>query len=342
MPPHPSIQNPAEKTVDRRFSVAPMMECTDRHDRFLLRLITRHALLYTEMITSNALINGDRARLLRFDEAEHPVALQVGGSEPGQMAECARYVESYGYDEINVNVGCPSNRVQSGRFGACLMAEPNLVADCVDAMQAVVAIPVTVKTRIGIDRDESLDQLGTFVDTVAGAGCKTFIVHARRAWLSGISPKQNRQVPPLNYERVYELKRSRPDLTIVINGGIKTLDAAGRHLDKVDGVMMGREAYATPYLLAQVDNRFYGSRSEPLSREAVLEHYLEYCEREVKNGCALNHMSRHLTGLFHGQAGARRWRRCVNEHAGRTDAGVELIRRAALRRARTTGEDHYH
>jgi tRNA-dihydrouridine synthase A len=319
-----------------------MMECTDRHDRFLLRLITRHALLYTEMVTSNALINGERARLLRFDEAEHPVALQIGGSDPGQMAECARCAESYGYDEININVGCPSDRVQSGRFGACLMAEPNLVADCVSAMQAAVAIPVTVKTRIGIDRDESVDQLGTFVDNVADAGCLTFIVHARRAWLSGISPKQNRQVPPLNYQRVYELKRSRPDLTIVINGGIKTLDAAGRHLDKVDGVMMGREAYATPYTLAQVDNRFYGSRSEPLSRAVVLERYLDYCEREVKNGCPLNQLSRLLTGLFHGQTGARRWRRCVNEYARRTDAGVEMIRRAAHQHISTAGADHHH
>jgi tRNA-dihydrouridine synthase A len=341
MPSYPSIQDPAE-IINRRFCVAPMMDCTDRYDRFLLRLITRHALLYTEMITSSALINGDRARLLRFDEAEHPLALQVGGSEPGQMAECARYAESYGYDEINVNVGCPSDRVQSGRFGACLMAEPNLVADCVDAMRAAVTIPVTVKTRIGIDRDESLDQLSTFVGTVAAAGCKTFIVHARRAWLNGVSPKQNRQIPPLNYERVYELKRSRPDLTIIINGGIKTLDAAGRHLDKVDGVMMGREAYATPYLLAQVDSRFYGSRSAPLSREAVLDLYLEYCEREVKNGCALNHLSRHLTGLFHGQAGARRWRRCVNEHARRTGAGVELIRRAAHQHVSAAKADHHH
>jgi tRNA-dihydrouridine synthase A len=209
-------------------------------------------------------------------------------------------------------------------------------------MRTAVAVPVTVKTRIGIDRDESLDQLNTFVDTVADAGCKSFIVHARRAWLSGISPKQNREVPPLNYERVYELKRSRPNLTIVINGGIKTLDAAGRHLDKVDGVMMGREAYATPYLLAQVDNRFYGSRCEPLSREAVLEHYLEYCEREMENGYALNHMSRHLTGLFHGQAGARRWRQCVNEYARRTEAGVELIRRAAPQRVSAAGADNHH
>jgi len=319
-----------------------MMECTDRHDRFLLWLITRHALLYTEMITANALINGDRARLLRFGEAEHPVALQVGGSDPAQMAECARYAESYGYDEININAGCPSDRVQSGRFGACLMVEPNLVADCVDAMRTAVAIPVTVKTRIGIDRDESVDQLGTFVDTVAEAGCLMFIVHARRAWLSGISPKQNRQVPPLNYQRVYELKRSRPDLTIVINGGIKTLDAAGRHLDEVDGVMMGREAYATPYLLAQVDNRFYGSRSEPLSREVVLERYLDYCEREVENGFPLNQLSRHLTGLFHGQTGARRWRRCVNEYARRTDAGVEMIRRAAHQHISATGAEHHH
>jgi len=315
--------------ANRRFCVAPMMECTDRHDRYLLRLITRHALLYTEMITSTALIHGDRARLLRFDEVEHPVALQIGGSEPDEMAECARYVESYGYDEININVGCPSDRVRSGRFGACLMAEPGIVANCVHAMRAAVAVPVTVKTRIGIDRDESLDQLSEFVDTVADAGCTTFIVHARRAWLNGISPKQNREVPPLNYSRVYELKRRRPQLTIVINGGIKTLDAADRHLDQVDGVMMARQAYASPYLLAQVDNRFYNSSRIPPSREDVLERYLEYCARELNSGCPLNRLSRHLMGLFQGQPGARRWRRRLSEYAHRPDTGVDLIRQAA-------------
>lgn len=305
-----------------------MMECTDRHDRYLLRLITRHAVLYTEMVTANALIHGDRDRLLAFDPAEHPLALQVGGSNPNQMAQCADLAEARGYDEININVGCPSDRVQSGRFGACLMNEPGLIAECVAAMRAVTSIPVTVKTRIGVDRRDSFDQLCDFVQTVAAAGCNTFIIHARKAWLSGLSPKQNRELPPLNYPRVYALKQRLPELTIVINGGVSSLDEAIDHLQHVDGVMMGRAAYANPYVLAHVDALLFGARHATRSREQVLESYLEYCERELKRGCRLHHLSRHLTGLFQGQPGARAWRRYLSENAHGYDAGIDVIRSA--------------
>lgn len=315
----------------RRFCVAPMMECTDRHDRFLLRLITRQALLYTEMVTASAIRHGDREHLMGFDPFEHPVALQVGGSDPRQMAECARLAESFGYDEININVGCPSDRVQSGRFGACLMAEPDLVAACVDAMRTSANIPVSVKTRIGIDRDESSDQLHLLVNRVADAGCDTFIVHARRAWLKGLSPKQNREIPPLNYEAVHELKRCRPDLTVVINGGIKSLDDAEIHLKQVDGVMVGREAYNNPYFLSQADSRFFGSREPPLGREEVLEEYLRYSDRKIKEGCHPGHLFRHLMGLYQGFPGARQWRRNLSEFGRRNGVPMELLRQARPR-----------
>jgi tRNA-dihydrouridine synthase A len=305
-----------------------MMDCTDRHERFLLRLISRRALLYTEMITSQAIQRGDRERLLGFDAFEHPVALQVGGSEPMPMAECARVAEALGYDEININVGCPSDRVRSGRIGACLMAEPDVVAECVGAMVAAVRIPVTVKTRIGIDRDDSLDQLGTLVEKAADAGCRTFIVHARRAWLDGLSPKQNRKVPPLNYEAVYGLKRNRRDLTIVVNGGITTLDEAAEHLNAVDGVMVGRASYHNPYMLAGVDQRFFGSSELPRSRGEVLEEYLRYCERQMRNGCRPARLARHLVGLYQGQPGAKQWRRGVSDFGGGTVSGLEQLRRA--------------
>lgn len=315
----------------RRFCVAPMMECTDRHDRFLLRLITRRALLYTEMVTSNAICNGDREHLLGFDPFEHPVALQVGGSDPRRMAECARLAESFGYDEINMNVGCPSDRVQSGKFGACLMAEPELVADCVDAMRTSANIPVTVKTRIGINRGGSSDQLHALVNAVATAGCDTFIVHARRAWLNGLSPKQNREIPPLNYEMVYELKRSRPELTVVINGGIKSLDDAVTHLKYTDGVMVGREAYSNPYFLSQVDSRLFGSQEPPRAREEVLEEYLRYSDRQMKEGCRPGLLFRHLTGLYQGLPGARQWRRSLSEFGRCSDTGLESLRQARPR-----------
>lgn len=326
------VVEPEQVDRSRVFCVAPMMQRTDRHDRFLLRLVTKRALLYTEMITTTALTHGNQDRLLRFNEVEHPLALQIGGSEPDLMEECARRAELYGYDEVNINVGCPSDRVRSGKFGACLMAEPALVADCVVAMQAAVRIPITVKTRLGIDTQDSFEHLYGFVEQVAAAGCKTFIVHARKAWLSGLSPKQNRQRPPLNYARVYELKQSFPDLNIIINGGVRSLDGAEQHLKRVDGVMMGREAYSNPYLLSEVDRRFFGSQCPPFSREQVLQKYLEYCEGEIKNGCRLNHLSRHVVGLFQGQPGARMWRRYLSEQVHLPNADIEVIRQAAMRR----------
>lgn len=327
-----SLLGPEKADSSRTFCIAPMMQYTDRHDRFLLRLITKHALLYTEMLTTAALIHGDRGRLLRFNESEHPVALQVGGSDPRQMKACARLAELSGFDEVNINVGCPSKRVRSGRFGACLMAEPDLVADCVAAMAAAVHIPVTVKTRIGIDDQDSFEQLCAFIETVASAGCRTFIVHARKAWLQGLSPKQNRELPPLKYAVVYQLKRSFPHLNIIINGGVTSLHDAEQHLKQVDGVMMGREAYANPYLLAAVDRRFFASRSPPLTREQVLQAYLEYCEQQIKSGCHLHHLSKHIVGLFQGQPGARRWRRCLSEQVHLPDANIEAIKKAAMQR----------
>ena len=309
-----------------------MMECTDRHDRFLLRLVSKHAVLYTEMLAAKALINGDRNRLLDFNDNEHPVAVQIGGSDPKQMAICARYAEARGYDEINMNVGCPSDRVQAGRFGACLMAEPDTVADCVAAMRTAVQIPVTVKTRIGINHQDSFEQLCAFIEYVASAGCSTFILHARKAWLRGLSPRQNREIPPLNYQQVYDVKKLYPHLCIVINGGVKSLDQVEHHLQHVDGVMMGREAYANPYLLSVVDQRFFGDPSDPYSRQQVLEHYLDYCEWEVRKGCRLSRLSKHITGLFHGQPGAKVWRRYLSENAHQPNAGVEVIRQAAINR----------
>ena len=242
----------------RLFAVAPMMACTDRHERYLLRCISSRVLLYTEMLTTAAVLHGDRDRLLRFDVSEHPLALQLGGNDPGDMAQCARIGADWGYDEINMNVGCPSDRVQSGRFGACLMAEPGLVADCVVAMQAIVGLPITVKTRIGIDDNDSFDALCRFVEIVSAAGCDTFIVHARKAWLRGLSPRDNRNVPPLRYEVVYQLKRVFPDLTFVINGGIADAETARKHLRNVDGVMVGRAVYSNPFLLAEVDRQIFG------------------------------------------------------------------------------------
>ncbi len=316
--------------LQRRFAVAPMLDWTDRHCRYLLRLISRHALLYTEMVTTGALLHGDAARHLGYDAAEHPVALQLGGSEPRALAGCARMGAEWGYDEINLNVGCPSDRVQNGRFGACLMAEPGLVAECVAAMAAAVEIPVTVKHRIGIDDLDSYDALARFVATVAGAGCRTFIVHARKAWLQGLSPKENREIPPLRYDLVYALKRDLPALEIIVNGGIASLEDAARHLERVDGVMVGRAAYHDPWLLAEVDRRFYGDGHAVPTPHGVVEAYLPYVERQLAAGVPLTRMTRHLLGLFAGRPGARRWRRVLSEGAHRPGAGSDLIR-AALR-----------
>ena len=315
--------------VDRRFSVAPMMEWTDRHCRVFLRQLTAHALLYTEMVTSGAVLHGNRERLLGFDACEHPVALQIGGSGPRELAEAARIGADFGYDEINLNVGCPSDRVQSGRFGACLMAEPELVAASVAAMAGAVSLPVTVKCRIGIDDQDSEADLERFVRAVADAGCRTIVVHARKAWLEGLSPKQNREVPPLDYGRVHRLKQAHPELEIVINGGIATLDDAEAHLARVDGVMLGRAAYQTPYLLAEVDRRFHGAASPVPTRGEVLERFLPYVERKLGEGVRLHRMTRHILGLFQGQPGARAFRRHLSERACRPGAGADVLREAA-------------
>ncbi len=311
-----------------RFCVAPMMDWTDRYDRYFLRLISRHAMLYTAMVTTGAIIHGDRHRLLSFEPEEHLVALQLGGSDPSDLADCARIAEQWGFDEINLNVGCPSDRVQSGRFGACLMAQPQLVAECIAAMGQATRLPVTVKCRIGIDDQDAEQALFQFVEFVAAAGCHTFIVHARKAWLDGLSAKQNRDVPPLDYQLVYRLKETHPDLEIVINGGIQSLDMCERHLDHVDGVMLGRAAYQTPFLLSEVDNRFFGSRRKPPTRAEIVEAFLPYAERKCAEGVPLYAMARHLLGLFHGVAGAKRWRRHISEHGPKPGAGPQVIREA--------------
>lgn len=308
-----------------RFCVAPMLDWTDRHCRYFHRLISRHALLYTEMVTTGALLHGDPGRFLQFNNAEHPVAFQLGGSDPKDLAVCAKMIEDWGYDEVNLNVGCPSDRVQNGRFGACLMAEPELVGECVATMLQAVSIPVTVKSRIGIDERDSYEELLDFVMTVANAGCNTFIVHARKAWLSGLSPKQNREVPPLRYDHVYQLKNDLPGLEIILNGGITTLDQAEEVLKHVDGVMVGREAYHNPYLLAEVDRRFFDELCRPRSRQEVLNLLIPYIQQQLKNGVRLNSISRHILGLFHGAPGARGWRRHISENVGKPGADENVI-----------------
>jgi tRNA-dihydrouridine synthase A len=302
-----------------------MMEWTDRHCRYFLRQISRRCRLYSEMVTTAALLQGNPDRLLAFHAAEHPLALQLGGSEPHALAQCALLGEAEGYDEINLNLGCPSDRVRAGRFGACLMAEPERVAECVAAMTAAVTVPVTVKIRIGIDEQDSYDGLAVFVERLAGAGCRTVIVHARKAILKGLSPKQNRDVPPLRYDVVYRLKREFPGLTIVLNGGITQLDQAAMHLRHVDGVMLGREAYHNPYVLAEVDGRFFDEGGPVAARTLIVERMVPYIERELCAGTAVNHIARHMLGLFQGVPGARAWRRHLSEHGHRAGAGSEVI-----------------
>ena len=328
----------------RRFTVAPMMEWTDRHCRYFHRQLSKHAWLYTEMVTSAAIAHGDRQRLLGFDPSEHPVALQLGGSDPDELARAAEVGAAFGYDEINLNCGCPSDRVQSGRFGACLMAEPALVGQCVSAMQRAVgaAVPVTVKCRIGIDEQDSEADLSRFIETVAGAGCRIFIVHARKAWLQGLSPKENRDVPPLDYGRVYRLKAAFPEFTIVINGGIATLEEALVHLEAVDGVMLGRAAYKTPAILADVDRLLHGEDTPPLDACAVLERMLAYAARELERGTRISCITRHMTGLINGKPGARAFRRLLTEESVKPGAGVGVLeaaiaaaRDAAARRAQS-------
>ena len=316
--------------LNRRLAVAPMLDWTDRHCRYFLRLLSRPTLLYTEMVTTGAALHGDRERLLAYDPAEHPLALQLGGCDPGELARCARIAADFGYDEVNLNVGCPSDRVQSGRFGACLMAEPELVADGVAAMRTTVNLPITVKTRIGIDDRDSYEALTDFVGRVASGGCEVFIIHARKAWLRGLSPKENREIPPLRYDIVYRLKRDFPDLTIILNGGLRNLDQAEDELRRVDGVMIGRAAYENPYLLADADRRFFGSDTPLPSRHQVIRAFLPYVETQLQQGTPLHCMTRHVLGLFQGIPGARAWRRYLSEYACRRGTGVEVLE-AALR-----------
>lgn len=315
-------------SFSRKFCVAPMMDWTDRHDRMFLRQLSKHSLLYTEMVTSAALQFGDAAYLLQHDDTEHPVALQLGGSDPVQLAMAAKLGENAGYQEINLNVGCPSARVQSGAFGACLMAEPMLVAQCIQSMQNATSLPVTVKCRIGIDDKDSAEFLKNFVSIVADSGCATFIVHARIAILSGLSPKENREVPPLNYPRVFELKKYFPELEIIINGGIKDMATIGDLGSKVDGVMVGREAYQNPYLLSQIDSTVFGDTTERLTRLAYLENYIPYIESELRKGTPLYHMTRHILGLFKGEPGGKQFRRYLSENAFKKDAGISILMEA--------------
>ncbi|MET0120820.1 MAG: tRNA dihydrouridine(20/20a) synthase DusA [Candidatus Thiodiazotropha sp. 6PLUC9] len=318
-----------DSVPNRRLSIAPMLDWTDRYCRFFLRLISRHVLLYTEMVTTGAILHGHRARFLDFDPSEHPVALQLGGSEPDALAQSAKLGEEWGYDEINLNVGCPSDKVQSGRFGACLMLTPELVADCVKAMCDRVAIDVTVKHRIGVDDHDSYQALCDFVGKVSEAGCKTFIVHARKAWLQGLSPKENREIPPLSYETVHRLKQDFLNLEIIINGGITSLEQVQHNLNHVDGVMIGREAYQNPWILAQADALVFGSEGDLQSRHQIIEALIPFVDRELSAGTPINRITRHILGLFQGLPGARKWRRMLSEEAHKPGSDSDLIYRAA-------------
>ena len=310
-----------------RFSVAPMLDWTTRHCRYFHRQFSQHALLYTEMVTSQAIIHAKYDHLA-FDVAENPVAIQLGGSDPDQLRHCAKLAEDRGYVEINLNVGCPSDRVQNGMFGACLMAKADLVADCVSTMQSAVKIPVTVKTRIGIDELDSYEFLCDFVEKVKNTGCHELIVHARKAWLSGLSPKENREIPPLDYERVYQLKRDFPDLLISINGGIKTIEEMKAHLQYVDGVMVGREAYQNPSLLGFIDNALFDEKAPIITARQAVEKMLPYIESQLSQGVYLNHITRHMLGAFQNCKGARQWRRYLSENAHKSGAGIEVVETA--------------
>lgn len=315
--------------IDRTFTLAPMMEWSDRHCRFFWRQLSQHAVLYTEMVTTGAILHAGPDRFLPYNDEEHPVALQLGGSNASDLAKCAKIAEDWGYDEVNINCGCPSDRVQNGHFGACLMANPNLVADCVKSMQDSCTIPVTVKHRIGIDHMESYQEMVDFVAPIAEVGCSTFIVHARKAWLHGLSPKENREIPPLNYDMVYQLKRDFPELEIILNGGLNSLDDCEEPLKHVDGVMLGRAAYQTPYILAEVDQRFYGETDKAIkSRDQVLLDFLPYIEKQLSQGARLNHITRHILGLFQGQPGAKLFRRHISQKAHLRGAGIEVVEQA--------------
>ena len=322
----------------RRFCVAPMMDWTTPHYRYMARQLSRHALLYTEMVTTGALIHGDTARFLRHDPAEYPLALQLGGSHAGELAECAALAEHYGFSEVNLNVGCPSDRVQNNLIGACLMGHPATVAEGVRAMKGATDLPVTVKHRIGIDGRESWEDLCNFIETVAAAGCRTFIVHARIAVLNGLSPKENRDIPPLKYDWVYQLKARYPELEIIINGGIKTFEDCDRHLLSTDGVMLGREAYHNPWLLAGVDEYVFGEQPSTLTRHEVLRSMFPFIQAELDRGVYLGHISRHLLGLFHGCKGGRQFRRHISENAHKPGAGLEVIEAAMARVPEDVGD----
>jgi tRNA-dihydrouridine synthase A len=319
------IKEKSDLCLSRRFSVAPMMDWTDRHCRFFHRLLTKRALLYTEMLTTGALLHGDRKRLLAFDAAEHPVAIQLGGSEPQALAECARIAEEAGYDEVNLNVGCPSDRVQEGRFGACLMAEPALVGDCVAAMKRAVQIPVTVKCRLGIDDQDTEPSLSEMAQSVRAAGADALIVHARKAWLEGLSPRENRDVPPLDYERVYRLKRAMPDFHISINGGVSSIEQAKAHLEHVDGVMLGRAAYQEPWRLLAVDTAMFGEAAPFENVKEAATALVPYIERELAHGARLHSITRHLLGLFRAVPGARAFRRHLAMEAVKPDANAQVL-----------------
>lgn len=317
-----------DKSMNRLVSIAPMMGWTDKHDRYFLRLISPNALLYTVMITTGALIYGKKFEVLEYNPEEHPVALQLGGSDPGDLAKCAQIAEKdYGYDEVNLNCGCPSDRVQKGKFGACLMAEPELVAECVDAMKQVTTVPVTVKTRIGIDNQDSYEFLLNFVGKVADRGCDTFIIHARKALLNGLSPADNRTVPPLNWERVYQLKKDFPHLNIILNGGIKTIDNIQEVLKHTDGVMIGREAYSNPYFMAAIEDRIFGTK-DIKTRNEIIESLLPYIDRKLSEGAALKDITRHILGLYQGQRGARKWRQILSQEAYKPAANANIVKEA--------------
>lgn len=311
-----------------RFCLAPMMDWSDKHCRYFWRQLTEKSRLYTEMVVTGAIIHGDRERFLQFNNAEHPIALQVGGSDPAALAQCARIAQDWGYDEINLNCGCPSDRVQNGMIGAILMSKPELVAECIDAMQKACDIPVTVKHRIGIDDMEDYEALSNFVTTVAQTGCNTFIVHARKAWLKGLSPKENREIPPLRYDLVVQLKKAFPHLNIVINGGINCLEQAETLLNDLDGVMIGREAYHNPFFLADVDQKLFGTPNPSANRHEVLDKFIHYAEQQNAAGTRLHHMSRHILGLYLGQKGARAFRRHITIHAANREASAEVLREA--------------
>ena len=315
--------------INRRFTIAPMMAWTDRHCRYFHRLLSRNTLLYTEMVTTGALLHGDTERFLRYNAEEHPIALQLGGSDPKALASCAQLAESYGYDEVNLNCGCPSDRVQNGAFGACLMLSPELVADAVNSMRDATAIDVTVKCRIGVDDQDDYADLQKFTEAVVAAGCHCLIVHARKAWLKGLSPKENRDIPPLNYERVYQLKRDFPELEVVLNGGVENLQQTQQHLTQVDGVMMGRAAYHNPWLLAGVDTQLFGDRANFNSPLQALEAFYPYIESQLQQGEKLNAMSKHILGLFQGQPGTKQFKRYISEQAHKPGADLEVLIKAS-------------